>query len=57
MILRFLHYNIENYEFADDFADKKQMDADVELLREIRDEVCAYIVNALQEEKGCKWMY
>ena len=57
MILRFLHYNIENYEFADYIADKKQMDADVELLREIRDEVCGCIVNALQDEKGCKWMY
>lgn len=57
MILRFLLYNIENYEFPDDFEDKEQMDADVELLQKIKDEVCAYIVYALQEEKGCEWCY
>ena len=57
MILRCLHYNIENYEFADDFEDKKQMDADVELLQKIKDEVCGCIVDALQEVKSCKWLY
>ena len=57
MILRCLDYNIENYEFSDKFKDKELMDADVKLLRKIKDEVCGCIVDALQEEKGCKWFY
>lgn len=56
MILRFLLYNIENYEFVDSDT-KKQMDKDVELLKSIREEVCYHIIDALQEEKGCEWYY
>ena len=57
MILRFLHYNIENYEFDESSKHKDMMDADVELLEKMRDEVCESIVDALQDEKGCKWYY
>lgn len=56
-ILRFLHYNIENYEFNESLSFKKQMDEDVELLGKMCEEVCQKIVSALQDEKGCKWYY
>ena len=56
-ILSFLHYNIENYEFDESFEDKTQMDADVELIRKMQDEICKKIVEAVQKEKGSRWYY
>ena len=64
MILRFLRYNIEEYEFEESeaadlesLAEMRKMKEDAKMLDKIADEVCCCIVNALQEEKGCKWMY
>lgn len=56
-ILRFLSYNIENYEFSSKYPFKEQMDEDVALLKEIIHSLDYGILNALKEKEGVKWCY